>query len=363
MTAPIHRIEPLQALRGLAAFLILAKHALYEVDLISPIDFNYGNYRFYVIGIDIFFVLSGFIMVYTSWGKSGLGAAKTFMFRRIIRIVPIYWFYTAVLALIALFLPQVLDKAEFIPIEFLKSLFFIPYINSAGDLQPLLANGWSLNYEMYFYVVFALCLILPARYTLIALSVFFISIVATDCFGLEGVLADFYSRPIILEFLAGSIIGYLYMKGDRLPNWCFWLGWLFTGAVMFALLYTDTLIEAGINYNKPIIAVIMIALLVLPKQAAGFKMPRWSVVAGDASYSIYLSHPFAIGAVTQAVLLFGMEGIIHPWMIFLTIVAVSLIGGVIAYYILEKPLLSFTKGFIKKEQKPAPQESPHEKRI
>lgn len=348
----------MQALRGLAAFLILAKHALYEVDAISTIDFNYGNYKFYVVGIDIFFVLSGFIMVYTSWGKSGLGAAKEFMIRRIMRIVPTYWFYTSVLAVVALVIPQVLGKAEFIPIDFVKSLFFIPYTNSAGDFQPLLANGWSLNYEMYFYAIFAVCLILPVRYSLTALSLFFFSMVFTGGFGASGQLADFYSNKIILEFLAGSLIGYFFMKGLRLPSWCFWIGCAFTVGAMLALLYTDTLMAAGIYYNRPMVAILMIALLVLPNRAEYMRMPRWSVVLGDASYTIYLSHPFAIGAITQIVLLMGLESSIHPWFIFLTIITVALFGGVMAYYILEKPLLSITKSLIKKKQKTVVQETP-----
>ena len=345
----------MQALRGLAAFLILAKHALYEVDLISPIDFNYGNYQYYIVGIDIFFVLSGFIMVYMSWGKSGVGAAKDFMLRRIIRIVPVYWFYTALLAVVALTIPQVLGKAEFDTIEFFKSLFFIPYFNGE-NLQPFLANGWTLNYEMYFYTIFAVCLILPARYSLMALSAVFFTIVLTDGFGIEGQIANFYTRPIILEFLAGALIGYFYMKGVRLPAWCFWLGIFFTTAAMIALLYTDSLLAKGIDYNMPMIAIVMITLLVLPHHADVFKMPRWSVLIGDASYTIYLSHPFAIGAVTQLVLLLGLESIIHPWIVFLTIIGVSIGGGIIAYNILEKPLLSFTKSLINKQQKPASQE-------
>ena len=356
MTAPIYRIEPLQALRGLAAFLILAKHALYEIDTISPIVFNYGNYDNYVIGIDIFFVLSGFIMVYTSWGKSGLEASKTFMLRRIMRIVPIYWFYTILFALIALYLPQVLGNAEFLVSDFFKSLFFIPYINSVGDMQPLLAVGWTLNYEMFFYIVFAVCLVLPVRLSLIALSVFLMALVLTDFFGMEGNLADFYSRPIVLEFLIGSLIGYLYMKQVRLPAWFFWVGCVFTLVSIIALLYTDTLIELGVDYNKANISMIIVALLVLPKKAATYKLPKWSVVLGDASYSVYLSHPFSIGAVTQSFLLMGWVNVVHPWIIFALSVFVSLVGGVIAYYALEKPLLSVTKGLIKKEQKPAPQE-------
>ena len=125
MTAPIGRIEPLQVLRGIAAILIMAKHALYEVDFISPSDFNYGNYKNYTVGIDIFFVLSGFIMIYISAGKkTGFKAAVDFYIRRIVRIVPIYWFYTFLLAGVALIIPEVLDKAEFVVIDFIKSLFF-----------------------------------------------------------------------------------------------------------------------------------------------------------------------------------------------------------------------------------------------
>lgn len=356
MTAPVARIEPLQALRGLAAFLILAKHALYEVDLISPIDFSYGNYSDYIIGIDVFFVLSGFIMAYTSWGKSGLGAAKEFMLKRIIRIVPIYWFYTAVLAVVALILPEVLGQASFVLADFMKSLLFIPYFNG-DNLQPFLANGWTLNYEMYFYAAFAVCLILPARYSLFALSLFFFSMVFTDTFGLSGAAALFYSRVITLEFLAGALIGYFFMKGARLPSWCFYIGVAFVAFVMGALLYTDTIDALGYDYNRPMIAIIMLALLVLPKGAEYVRMPKWSVLIGNASYTIYLSHPFAIGAVTQAVLLFGVQDIIHPWFVFLTIVGVSIGGGIIAYYILEKPLLSFTKSLINKKKKLVIQEN------
>ncbi len=348
MTAPIPRIEPLQVLRGLAAILIMSKHALYEVDLISPIDFNYGNYKNYTVGIDIFFVLSGFIMIYISRGVSGLPAAKEFIMRRILRIVPTYWFYTLLMAAVALLVPQVLGSSAFDIVGFMKSLFFIPYVNSAGDMQPILANGWSLNYEMYFYLVFALFLILPAKYSLIAMSIYFIGSVVTGFWGIGGIAESFYGRWIVLEFLAGAIIGFLYLKNIRLPSYFFYIGLAFIALSVLALFFTNTLESYGLSYSKPLVGFIAVALMVLPQKAEFVEMPRWSVLIGDSSYTLYLAHPFAIGAITQGILMLNWQDAVHPWVIFTVIFAVSIIGSYVAYKIIEKPLLSFTKGLVYK---------------
>lgn len=330
--------------------LIMAKHALYEVDLISPITFNYGVYNNYVVGIDIFFVLSGFIMVYISREKQGVQAAKDFIIRRIMRIIPVYWFYTFVLALIAIFLPQVLGKAEFIPVDFIKSLFFIPYLNTAGDLQPFLNNGWTLNYEMYFYAIFALCLLLPAKYSLFVMAAYFIGSEYTRFWGIEGVFGTFYSHDIILEFVAGAFIGYLFLKNIRLPSWMFWVGVLFLILSFVALFFHNTLEGLGIEYNRPLVGGLSVLLLVLPKKAEFIKMPKFLVMIGDSSYTLYLAHPFAIGAITQIVLLMNWQAVIHPWIIFTTIIAVSLVGSYIAYQIIEKPLLSLGKRVVYKNR-------------
>jgi len=352
LTAPIARIEPLQVLRGIAAMLIMAKHAMYEVDVISPLEFNYGNYKHYTVGIDIFFVLSGFIMIYISRGSSGWGTAKDFIIKRILRIVPTYWFYTFLMLAVALIIPQVLGKAEFVPVDFIKSLLFVPYYNTAGDMQPFLANGWSLNYEMYFYSVFALCLILPWRYSLWAMAAWFIVSVATGFFGIGGIISSFYGRPIVLEFLAGAFIGFLFIKNIRLPHYFFHIGLLFIAGAVVALFFTDTLEQQyGITYSKPLVGVLSVLLLVLPKKAEFVEMPKFGVFIGDASYTIYLSHPFAIGAVTQVALLLGLESTVNPWFIYIAVMATCLIGGCAAYRIIEKPLLSFTKGLVYKKPK------------
>ena len=344
MTAPIPKLETLQILRGIAALLIVAHHALYEVNIISPKNFNYGSNQYYTVGIDIFFVLSGFIMVYTSWGKAGLRSAKSFIMRRVIRIVPIYWFHTLLIGLVALVMPQVLGSAEFVLVDFIKSLFFIPYVNTAGDLQPILANGWSLNYEMYFYIIFAVCLLFPSRLSLLVLGAYFLGTVSTGFLSLDNLYADFYSRPIILEFFVGAVIGYLFMKGFRLPSWFIYIGALFIVLSVLTLFYTNMLSEyLPMEYYKPFVGFFSVLLLVLPKGAEKLKMPRPAVFMGDASYTIYLSHPFGIGAVTQMVLFLGWESLISPWLIFIAVFAACIIGGAIAYLLIEKPLTVYLK--------------------
>jgi exopolysaccharide production protein ExoZ len=336
-------------MRGIAAILIMSKHALYEVSQISPVDINYETFRYFSVGIDMFFVLSGFIMIYISREQQGFTAAREFLVRRFLRIVPTYWFYTFVLLGVAMIMPQVLGTAEFVPLHFLKSLFFITYENTAGDLQPFLANGWTLNYEIYFYVIFALCMILPVKFGLPVMALYFISSVATDFYGLGGINDQFYARPIVLEFLAGSIIGWLFIKNIRLPSWCFWVGVVYTVGAIITLLFPDTFkMITGLDYSRMFVATICIALLVLPKGAEYVPAPKWGIRLGDASYTIYLSHPFAIGAITQAVLLMGWQNTLSPWIIFWTIFVVAIIGGLIAYQIIEKPLLSWGKKLLYK---------------
>ena len=127
------KIECIQFLRFVASFLVLLTHSF------SPF-FN-GS-----IGVDIFFVISGFIMMHVSSND-----VKKFLIKRFIRIVPLYWTLTILFFLVVLFLPILVDKSEANFHYFIKSLFFIPYNNGEGHL-PVIFLGWTLNYEIIFYI-------------------------------------------------------------------------------------------------------------------------------------------------------------------------------------------------------------------
>ena len=338
------RIPLLQALRGVASILIIIKHALYELTQTTPLQIDLYRVNYLTVGIDIFFVLSGFIMVYTTRGQSGWADVKRFALKRIIRIVPIYWVYTLLLLGVALAVPQVLAKAEFMPLDFIKSLFFIPYINSAGDLRPFLANGWTLNYEMYFYGVFALSMFLPSRWSLVAVCAFFTLSVATGFFGIGGLIGEFYGRPIILEFIIGAMIGWCFVNGYRLPAWSMYAGYAFGVAALLIILILPDLNDVfEIRPFKAVVGCVLIALLALPRGSENFALPKPLILSGDASYTLYLSHPFGIGVVTQLMMVLGLSVVLNPWIIFALTCAVCIAGGIAAYFLMERPLLTWIK--------------------
>jgi len=345
-------LEPLQAVRGLAALLITAKHALYEVEVVSSQGFQSPSYGQYILAIDVFFVLSGFIMIYTCGAKIGLKAAKDFMLRRIIRIMPLYWFYTFLLLAVALIIPHVLDNAVFEWRGFLKSLFFIPYINPANDLQPFLAVGWSLNYEMYFYAIFALCMLLPGMKMLAAMTTYYLGTVILGPMLLpSGVTETFYTNPIVLEFLAGAWIGMAFIKNIRLPEKfkipCVAIAALVTLPVFNPELYTAL---TGFEYSRMLAAIIILACISLPRGMEYVQMPRFFNLTGDSSYTIYLSHAFFIGAVTQLVLLTNIEPWIPSWILFAIVMIFCIFGGWIFYWLFELPMVKGIKDYLRSKR-------------
>ena len=145
----------IQALRAIAALLVFWGHAINAVHLKIEADFPhlYGPF-----GVDLFFVISGFVMVYSSERLFGQpGAPITFFVRRLARIVPLYWLATAVLVWFVV--PYASTKAV------LGSLFFAPHIPSEA---PLLFVGWTLIFEMFFYAVFAIALLAKRRFAVVA---------------------------------------------------------------------------------------------------------------------------------------------------------------------------------------------------
>ncbi len=344
-------LETLQVLRGLAAILITANHALYEVGLMYPVAFQVPDYRHYVLAIDVFFVLSGFIMVYTTAGKQGVSDAKDFALRRLIRIVPLYWFYTFFLVAVALIMPQVLGEATLDFGQLVKSLLFIPYINPAGDSQPFLAVGWSLNYEMYFYAVFTVCMFLPRRFLMPALAGYFLFTVFVVPHFMSGhIVMDFYTHDIVLEFLAGAFIGFLYLKGVRLPKVLLWPAFSIAALLGLGVFFPDVFYAIfGVDYPRGIVAVFIVACLIFPKGAEFLRAPWGGKFSGDASYTIYLSHAFFIGGVTQLAMLFGFDTLLYPWVVFLAVMGACIVGGGLLYLGIERPMTELFKSIIKKK--------------
>ncbi|WP_342629269.1 acyltransferase [Nguyenibacter vanlangensis] len=194
----------LQYLRALAAVGVVLFHQFQSV---SPI-FTVGRY-----GVGLFFVISGIIMVSLTEGRSI--RPLNFFVDRLTRVAPMYWlatFVTSALAAVGIYMPSTYSHGV---VHLILSCLFIPALNEHGAMMPTLFIGWTLNYEMFFYLVFGILLAVRGSYRLILLSAIFLALASFGAsFGAmlpQGVDAvRFYTSPYLLEFLAGCCLGSIF---------------------------------------------------------------------------------------------------------------------------------------------------------
>lgn len=270
----MHPFRSIQTLRLVTALAVVAFHA-------SGARFVPG-----AAGIDIFFVISGFVMGAAATAES----PRLFLVKRFARIVPLYWAATLTLCALAAFglAPRTSYDAE----RLWKSLAFLPYRGTEGDMVPLLVQGWTLNYEVVFYLVFALGLALraPIRVTVALL-------LALALGGLLGApnLAplEVWTSPILLEFAAGLALATVVKpKGARIGCAMLTLG----GAVFVYIGWFSAfdppfrLLSAGLPS-----LLIVCGALAIERAGAWPRVFRWIEPGGQAAYALYLLHGFVIG--------------------------------------------------------------------
>jgi len=278
MKAASAKLYGLQYLRAIAATMVVIFHAAGQIPAFTR-DLEWPRLA---TGVDVFFVISGYIMALT-------GARLTpqaFVVRRLVRIVPLYWLLTTLLVILALLAPHLFRTTVLSPSAYVLSLLFIPFHNAGqeGAQVPLLVLGWTLNYEMFFYALFALALWLkPERLALIT-GVFLWAVVA-----LGAVMHGFYTSPLILEFWLGIVIARTYTRPLlNVPlNVVLALAMLVGG-------FTGLLCTDAIAVHALCAGAIVLGALSWERSGKLAFLPL-GVALGDASYSIYLSHVFMLG--------------------------------------------------------------------
>lgn len=284
--SPTGVILPIQYLRGIAALMVAWHHGINQIAGLE----GHFPLRFGTSGVDLFFVISGFIMVMTTDGKRV--TPRAFIARRLIRVVPLYWVLTLALVAVILVAPSIFRTTVLTPASLVQSLLFIPHLSPshAGMIWPVLVPGWTLNFEMFFYAVFAASL--AFRYRLAALvSSLAVLVVAGYVFGpFANPIARTYTDPILLEFVAGAVIGHLWIAGRlNLPIPVSLIGALI-GTVLLVLRDAPPLA----NFTQLLGAVlVVIGCLNISRLNWQNDVLR---ALGDASYSIYLTHIFTLGA-------------------------------------------------------------------
>ena len=336
----MNKILSIQILRGLAAFLIVFTHACHDTPITNEsLLLNFYSLQYFgYVGIDLFFVISGFIMILIH-GNDFLKpkAATVFLTKRIIRIVPLYWLFTIFAASLLFLFPELFSKGKAFEFEHLvASLFFFPWYNSNGDIFPVLGVGWTLNIEMYFYVVFALTLLLPKKYFLVSIS--FILIFGVLLFNTINVTFPYFlmiGKPILLEFLIGVYIGWLYRNKVMLQNPKIWL--IISLLIIFSNIFLHIDETYRVIYKGIPSAILIYSLLSLEYKYGCKYCNKYLIILGNASYSIYITHAFFYKGTIK---LFGN---IQPDLLIALAVLFSILGGIFIYYVIEKPLYDFMK--------------------
>ncbi|MBV8775656.1 MAG: acyltransferase [Alphaproteobacteria bacterium] len=343
----------IQILRGLAALAVVIAHLRREFELklhiADPLAAFSGCDG---AGVDVFFVISGFIMVYVSESLFAQpGAAWHFYVRRCLRIIPLYWTVSAVFLVFVLTHYETLGAANLSLPAVVASFFFVPWPLPDGTMAPLYGVGWTLNYEMFFYLVFALAVGLPRRLAVGAIGVAFAVLVALGQRGkpLPHPL-DYWTDPIILEFAFGVGVAAALRAGIRLPFWGS-LGLVLAGAMM--VLAIDPLPELRwLRFGVP--AALLVAACVLTRAP---RLAAWPWLAmgflGDASYALYLTHPIAL-ALPRRLFPGLVDPQTQPWLFAGLLIATTVATAVATHVLFEKPLTRFLQNLAARRRLAAP---------
>lgn len=275
-------------------------------------------------GVDLFFVISGFIMVHVT--RDRVVSPGTFFLERLRRVAPLYWLMTISVFLIALAAPAMVQATQADARELVLSLLFIPFEKSHGNFQPVLFVGWTLNLEMFFYGVFALSLFVRRRPCIV-------SIIALALLVLIGVLSSipivrFYAHPIILEFAAGILIALAYPRMTPAGG-----ASLLTAGVA-ALLAAPAILPDTSRAIVHGIPATLIVIGALKLEIAG-KTLRSLRGLGDASYSMYLTHAFVTQAAYKVAVAVGL-GTLSVLVLYPATLAASCAVAVLVHQMVER---------------------------
>jgi peptidoglycan/LPS O-acetylase OafA/YrhL len=328
-------IQSIQTLRAIAALAVVAMHIPEDLAVRG-----YGHLPAFArgaFGVDLFFVISGFVMVYASrplFAREGAGVE--FFLRRAARIIPLYWLVTSFLVFIAR--KQIPVSPQYSWQHIAASYLFIPYPRPLdGTFLPLLPLGWTLNYEMFFYAVFAVALILPRVGAIAAVSTLLVLMsIAGALLPLPQPLR-FWADSIILEFVYGMLLAEAYIRGIRLPRIAAVLA--VAAGVAGTILYDPTVASnaalRGIAWGLPAAALFAGVVLSVPWRGGSSRVLH---VLGAASYALYLTHPVVFIYMASYFRRLGLPPYSPPpLMAALWLVGAVLVAGAI-YFAFEKPV-------------------------
>ncbi|MGH1428962.1 MAG: acyltransferase family protein [Arenicella sp.] len=342
----------IQYLRGLACLLVIFHHAQSFVpqwtDEHSVFLYSFEYLREWgKIGVDIFFIISGFIITKVLLKtKYTYPSTLEFIKKRFIRVVPLYWFYTGITIMFAIEFTPILS-IPFNTNQLFHSFSFLPEIIEYRYQLPILPVGWTLSIEIIFYLSAGITAYLCKKHWIIGLTIILISF---HCFHHFSWLS--LKSTISSHYLIEFIIGVWIAKVE--PQLIVKRQWVVLTAVFSAiLLFTCILIKFSILLIglQMLTATLLVFSAVFAahlseKNSIGnenHKCHRFFSILGDSSYTAYLSHPILLGGLNATIIPIVYSWFPYPNLLVLFLTIISVFAGIVAYKLIEQPLLVFLK--------------------
>ncbi len=344
------KILNIQGLRGIAVLLVVLFHLV-------TIEQKFGGsrtilpdfFQFGMFGVDLFFVISGFVMVTVTRGKFRRPCkALTFLYHRATRIYPLYWFYSLLVLAVYLYNPAMVNSSQGSQVNILASFLLLPQAK-----LPLLMVGWTLVHEMYFYLVFFLLLFLPGKYLLPGLATWAVAILLfqSQAAASGSPPLVLVTHPLTLEFIGGCLVAMLTAREKSPPlhpGLALTAGLLILVGAVLLFMYHWQITGAmePLGWNRILLlglpALLLVYLAVKAEQQQ-LTLPGSLCRVGDFSYSIYLSHVLSLNLLGKIWALFAVDSIIDNILVLPFMVLAVIAVGAASYLTIERPMIILSR--------------------
>lgn len=332
----------IQALRAAAAAMVVIFHQVNAERVYGGGTTILGGWAHLgYAGVDVFFVISGFIMATVTAGRFGSpGGAIDFLAKRAIRIYPLYWLCTAAILAVLFLRPGALDPA-LSDKSVLGSLLLLPL-----DGGPLLAVGWTLTYELYFYILTAMALAMASERRVPALvAVWATALAAAQMLPVQGPWLSLIASPLGFEFIAGVVVGLYWRRlsiGASVS--------LLIASLVWLLIACGLLVDtpdrgqaAGVRalaFGPP--SMLIVGALARLELAGKVHVPRFLAAMGNASYALYLTHVFVLSISGRIFAGLGITGsVAGNYAFFVATFAATCVVALLVHHLVERPLMRF----------------------
>lgn len=335
----MHKLDSVQLMRAVAAVMVLIGHVIAEAEYYMDLTIQAGQLP-WTRGVDIFFIISGFIIALSGRRYFGQpGGTRAFVIRRFIRVVPLYWLFTTLMLLALILLPSGVKDTPFDPAQIASSYAFWPYARADGRVAPILSLGWTLNYEIFFYIIFSACLTVrhPSGMVLVVGIIATLSL-AGWAFDPQTPALAVWTNSILIEFGLGILLAEVWLSQRGRLKHSVLKGSLIliTGFALLIALNQDGMSPIPRFIASGIPALLIVAGPILYWQR---DLPRLTTLLGDSSYALYLSHRFVLRGVTLVALPVLPATMTGAAVYLIGVCGLAIITGVLVFRYIETPML------------------------